>query len=294
MTLGNRSLSSIGVVLLVVLAALLIVTPAEGAGGVDEQRTYHSATASLDYVLHVPAHVAPIPLMIYLHGCGAPPSVPGLDALADARGFAVAYPIETSTPGGDGCWNWTTDRHRDQGQPALIAGMTREVIAAEGIDPTRVYISGHSAGSGMTANLAAAYPDLYSAAAIIAGCGRLSCVDVSGLRAYREMGSHARAVPVYMLWGTKDTTNPYLTGRLQLLEWLAMNDLGDDGRTNLSVPRVPAAVTPHPAQGDTPAYLVERYAGGVVFVTVQGMGHVPDARWQPAFPDMVDFLLAAP
>lgn len=282
----------------ILLALLPSLAPAHASGAVDDRRTYTGPVGSIDYVLHVPEHGSPIPLLVYLHGCGAPPSVPGLDDLADTHGFAVAYPIETSTAGGDGCWNWKTDRHRGEGQAALIAGVTREVTAAEGVDPHRVFVAGHSAGSGMTANLVAAYPDVYAAAGLIAGCGNLSCADITGLTAHQEMGPRARAVPAYILSGTQDTTNPYWTGRLQLLQWLSMNDLGDDGFPNLSVPRLPTTVQRHAAVGSTPSYTVEQYAGRkggeVQFVTVNGMGHVPDATWQPAFPAMVEFLLGSP
>lgn len=282
------------------LAALLVLAlsplPAgadEVTGPVDGRFTFSGADGSLDYVLHVPEHSGPIPLLVYLHGCGAPPAVPGLDALADQHGFAVAIPIQPLTTNG-GCWSWTdpADQHRDHGEPALIAGVTRQVIASGALDPDRVYLAGHSAGSGMTTIMATAYPDLYSAAGLIAGCGKLTCLDVTGLSAHAEMGSHARAVPVYMLWGTADTINSYLTGRLQLLEWLGMNDLGDDGLLNLSVPRLPTSVRSYPAVGTTPSYVVERYGRDATFVSVKGMGHVPDATWKPAFPDLVAFLLA--
>jgi poly(3-hydroxybutyrate) depolymerase len=168
----------------VLVVSQFLVAPVAGAAeAVDAQRTYTGPAGSIDYVLHVPASDAPMPLLVYLHGCGAPPSVPGLDDLADAHGFAVAYPIQSRTANADGCWNWTSpaNLHRDQGEPALIAAVTRQVMATEGIDPHRVWIAGHSAGSGMTANMVAAYPDLYAAAGIIAGCGQLSCLDVTGL-----------------------------------------------------------------------------------------------------------------
>jgi poly(3-hydroxybutyrate) depolymerase len=293
-----RSVTTVAIATLSLLGAVVIASPARASGAVDELRTYVGPAGSIDYVLHVPDHASSIPLLVYLHGCGAPPSVPGLDDLADTHGFAVAYPIESSAPGGDGCWNWATDRHRDQGQPALIAGVTREVIQAEGIDPHRVFIAGHSAGSGMTANLAAAYPDVYAAAGLIAGCGNLTCRNITGLAAYQEMGPRARAVPAYILWGTKDTTNPYWTGRLQLSQWLSMNDWADDGVFNLSVPRLPTTTERYVAVGSTPSYTVQRYVGRkggeVQFVSVNGMGHVPDATWQPAFPAMVAFLLGSP
>jgi len=289
-------------VLATIATTILALMPLPGTaddspGPVDGQFSYSGADGSIDYVLHVPAHTTPIPLLVYLHGCGAPPSVPGLNGLADLHGFAVAYPVRPLAIN-NGCWKWTdnADQHRDHGDPALIAGVTRSVIGSSGIDPARVYVAGHSAGSGMTTIMAAAYPDLYAAAGLIAGCGKLTCLDITGISARTEMGPRARAVPVYMLWGTQDATNPYLTGRLQLLEWLGMNDLADDGLLNLSVPRLPSSVRSYPAVGTAPPYRVEQYlgrhGGDVTFVSAIGMEHVPDATWPMAFPAMVAFLLA--
>ena len=289
---------SLGVALLSLAALVLTPVRAEGA---ETRHSYSNAAGTREYLLYAPARVGPMPLVVYLHGCGAPPFVPGLNEMAEQRGFAVAYPIQASQANPNGCWNWYVDqhRHRDRGEPSLIAGITLDVMQRLPIDPARVSIAGHSAGSGMTANLAAAYPDVYAAAAIIAGCGQLTCLDITGLTAWLEMGPRARAVPAYVLWGTADPTNPYFTGRLQLLQWLGMNDWGDDGLPNGSTPRSPASVDFVPAAGSTPAYVVEHYrdardCANVDFTSVVGMGHVPDATWQPAFPAMVDFRLSRP
>ena len=279
-------------------SAVFAATAAEA--GVS-RHTYTNSAGTREYVLFLPDRTGLIPLVVYLHGCGAPPFVPGLNEAAQARGFAVAYPVQALSANANGCWNWanSSHQHRDAGEPSILAGITREVMARHAIDPARVFISGHSAGSGMTANLVAAYPDLYAAAALLAGCGQLTCIDVTGSTAYREMGSRARAVPAYMLWGTADPTNPYWTGRLQLLQWLGMNDLADDGLPNLSVPRLPTSVASRPGEGGAPPYTVERYrtgqdCGTVDFTSMIGMGHIPDATWTPAFPAIIDFLLAHP
>ena len=300
---AGRASSRARVVVVSLVAALACLTtpsPVDAQGSLSHH-VYTGGAGTRNYDLFVPNRAGPIPLVVYLHGCGAPPFVPGLNESAEARGFAVAYPVQALSANANGCWNWyvSEHQHRDAGEPSLIAGITRQVMQQRNIDPQRVFISGHSAGSGMAANMSAAYPDVYAAAAIIAGCGQQTCQDVTGLTAYREMGPRARAVPAYVLWGTEDPTNPYVTGRVQLMQWLGMNDLADDDLLNLSVPRLPTSVQYRPAHGTTPAYTVEQYrdlrdCAEVRFTSVLGMGHVPDATWPPAFPAMVDFLLTHP
>ena len=283
-----------------VLAGGLAAGPAEAASAPQSVRlTYRGTGGERDYLLFVPPHDEAIPLVVYLHGCGAPPSVPGLNELAQRRSFAVAYPVQSRAADTKGCWRWSApDQHqRGAGEPAIIAGIARQVIKAEGIDPTRVFLTGHSAGSGMTANVVAAYPDLFAAAGLIAGCGQSACLDVTGYSAYQQMGPYARAVPAYILWGTDDPTNSYLTGRLQQLQWMTMNDWADDGLPDLSSSTAVSALSYAPATARQPAFLREGVSGRcseVQLTTVFGMGHVPDATWPVAFPDMIDFLLRHP
>jgi poly(hydroxyalkanoate) depolymerase family esterase len=281
------------------LASVTLVGVAPATAAARPALTTHSytnAAGTREYQLFLPDRPGPLPLVVYLHGCGAPVGFGyGWEQLAEARGFAVAYPLQSAAANPDRCWNWTQaqHQHRDAGEPSLIAGITREVAQQHAIDARRIFITGHSAGSGMTAILSAAYPDLYAAAALIAGCGDLTCRDVTGLTAYLEMGRRARPLPAYLVWGSADQTNPYATGRLQLLQWLGMNDFADDGLPNLSIPRLPTAV------GGGPGYTIEHYrdrrgCGPVDFATITGGGHIPDFRSAPALPGITDFLLAHP
>jgi poly(3-hydroxybutyrate) depolymerase len=281
------------------LLLTVLLAPSAAAGSASERHTFRSGAGERDYLLYVPPHSRPIPLLVYLHGCGAPPFVPGLDELARQRGLAVAYPIQSRSANAASCWNWTDEvqTRRGVGEPAIIAGIARQVVREQGIDPARVFVAGHSAGSGMTANVVAAYPDLFAAAAIIAGCGQYTCLDVTGYTAYQRMGRHARPVPAYLLWGTDDPTNPYVTGQLQALQWVRMNDWADDGVPNLSSSLAVSSLAFHPEDHGAPAYVRQGLSGRcgeVQLTSVIGMGHVPDARWPAAFPSMVDFLLGHP
>lgn len=286
---------------LALAAALLVGTSPQAVAAEDvlTRHTFAGAAGTRDYLMFRPAGNDPAPLIVFLHGCGAPPAAYGLHQFGALQGFAVVYPVQSSSANAEGCWNWVSPdhQHRGSGEPSIIAGITNEVVQQQGIDPSRVFVAGHSAGSGMTAVMSAAYPDLYAAAGLIAGCGQLSCRDVTGLSAYREMGPRARPVPAYIAWGSKDQVNPYATGRLQLLQWLGMNDFADDGLPLGSVPRVPTSVERRAAGVDHNAFTVEHYrdardCGAVDFATDIGAGHVPDFNDPVIFPAMTAFLLA--
>ena len=85
--------------------------------------------------------------------------------LAEREGFVVMYPdVDAEAASRTGplarCWRFYESEswHRDAGDAAAIAGMTRETMGSLNIDPERVYAMGMSAGGFMTSILAAAYP----------------------------------------------------------------------------------------------------------------------------------------
>jgi poly(hydroxyalkanoate) depolymerase family esterase len=102
-------------------------------------------------------------------GCRGPS---GCSALASQKTFIAVYPELDPAANPLRCWNWfdPANQARDQGEPGLIAGITRQVIASYSIDPDRVFVIGASAGGAMSVILGATYPDLFAAIAVVAGC----------------------------------------------------------------------------------------------------------------------------
>lgn len=124
------------------------------------------------------------PLVVMLHGCqqDADDFAAGTDMNRQAGrlGWFVLYPEQAPRSNAQRCWNWFQphDQQRGHGEPEVIAGMVREVIAHHPIDPRRVYIAGLSAGGSMAAILAREYPDLFAAAGIHSGLPAGAAHDV--------------------------------------------------------------------------------------------------------------------
>ncbi len=188
--------------------------------------SYANQAGARLYRLYIPAGYAEqrLPLVVMLHGCtqtaDAFASATRMNALAEERQCFVLYPEQTRAANRSRCWNWFKrgDQCRDQGEPAILADMTRDVMHRYLIDERKVYVAGLSAGGAMAAVLGAAYPELYAAVGVHSGLACGSAHDLpSALAVMRGMpapksadhcGSthRAPATPTIVFHGDRDRT----------------------------------------------------------------------------------------
>ena len=266
-----------------------------GVTGRSVSGTFMNASGALKYTVYVPSTYkagTAVPLVVALHGCTQDADVfrqlTRWDQLAEAKKFIVVFPQQDQNSNQLKCWNFFQPAHmtRDQGEPALIAGLTKSIQSRYTIDAHRTFVNGLSAGGAMSSVMAATYPDLYAAAGIGSGCeyaataacaGYKSADPVqAGQQAYQAMGSHARPMPVILFEGDQDTTVPPINAQQLVQQWQVTDDLADDGTTG-SIPTAPTGVTHGQVPGGH-AYTVTSYGDGhsgelLQSWMVSGMGH---------------------
>lgn len=160
-----------------------------------------------NYTLYVPPSYSPgssWPLVFVLHGftqtAQSIMNYSGFNAIADTASFIVVYP--------DGVGNaWNTNSGMSGGSTAddigYIGALTDTLFAQYGIDTTRVYSCGFSAGGYMSHRLACESTRCYAAIASVAGT--------------MSTGAYAaclpsRPVPVMQIHGTSDFVVSYNGG----------------------------------------------------------------------------------
>lgn len=255
------------------------------------QRETHGAR---EFRVYTPdGNVSGKPLVVILHGCTQTADdvadASRMDALADEKGFVVAYPEQSASSGLNRCWEWweTGNQKRDAGEPKEIADGVSAIVDAHGLDGERVYVAGISAGGAMSVVLGATYPDRFAAIGVLAGieyAGATSLSQVLGVssgggpdpvqqgeRAHDAMGAFARVVPALVFHGDADSVVASVNGEQVARQWLATNTLvlGDD---TIAAPTTTEGEAGYPFVRTVHASK-ERGGSVVEHYLVKGLGH---------------------
>ncbi|KAA1015782.1 prolyl oligopeptidase family serine peptidase [Pseudonocardia sp. EV170527-09] len=277
--------------------------PSDPRGG-DRDESYTSAEGVLRYQVHLPpprpggSTSAPPAVVVAIHGCAmtgfglnSMKDTTRLDDLADREGFIVVYPTQSVLRNPQLYWNSLSPehQHRGRGEPELIAGAVRQVVATHHADGDRVHALGVSSGAGTAVILGVTYPDLFATVTSVAGGEygfRREFAEQpvppspaeTAVPARAEMGPRARQVPLLVVQGDQDTTVPPVMAERLVQQWLALGEL-IEGRTPDASTPVRPDTTVHSTPPDGHAFETDTYrrptTPGLVIqrVLIHGQGH---------------------
>ena len=189
--------------------------PATAAVGAKSQGTLTTADGrQRRYRLYVPASVkagTAAPLLVALHGglgsAAQYETNSGFTELAEANSFIVVYPDGVGSlvdersfqtwNGGDCCGPAQTKNVDDVG---FIRGLVETMAATYSVDPSRVFVAGHSNGAIMAYRLACELSDKIAAIGVQAGSLEINTCKP------------AHPVSVFHLHGTADMNLPIIGG----------------------------------------------------------------------------------
>lgn len=290
---GRLAAASAGVVLAATIA--VVAAPANPATAADPPASalvsvgsFGSNPGALSMFTYTPAGLTSgRPLVVAMHGCTQTASDyythSGWPALADKWKFEVVFPQQSSANNSLSCFNWysTADDTRGNGEAASIKSMVDKAVADHGSDTAKVFVTGLSAGGAMTADMLAAYPDVFAGGGIDSGlpaqCATsqtqaTNCQQNSqnltaaqwAAKANAQFPGYTGPKPRVAIWqGTSDYVVYPVNGTELRDQWTAVNGVSQTATSTQSLPG-----------GTTLSNYAD--AGGttrVQFYSIAGMGH---------------------
>jgi len=244
--------------------------------------SYNSATAA--------------PLVILLHGYGVTGALQEilfrLQPQAEERGFLYVYPDASLNRIGDSSWNATDAccNDSDVDDTAYLNHIIDEVSATYNVDPTRIFLAGHSNGGFMAYRMACDHADRIAAIVSLAGATFLDA----------ERCAPSEPVSILQIHGTDDGTieydggftpiGPYPSAAATVAAWATYNGCTD---TNESLGAIDLGILLAGAETTRQAFTGCPVDGAVELWTMNDGPHIPLPTANFAA-DLVDWLFAHP
>lgn len=175
----RRALGAVAGVLALIAAGLGVLAgagTAAAAATLTQVTSFGSNPGNLAMYEYAPAGLpAGAPVVVALHGCGQSASDyfthSGWQKYADLWGFALVFPQTSASNNALSCFSWFDPAKdgRGKGEAASVVSMVSHAVAQYASDSRRVYVTGLSAGGGMTADLLADYPDVFAGGSVDSG-----------------------------------------------------------------------------------------------------------------------------
>ncbi|MEU8254943.1 PHB depolymerase family esterase [Micromonospora inaquosa] len=256
----TRLLGAVAGVALAAAGVVAIAAPAQAAT-LSQVTGFGSNPGNLTMYAYRPDGLpANSPAVVLLHGCVQNASGyfanSGWQKYADQWKFALIVAQQPASNNANSCFNFfeAGDTTRGQGEALSIKQMVDHAKSNFGVNGSRVYVSGLSAGGAMSAVMLATYPDVFAAGSIIAGIpyrcatsmvNAFSCMNPGADKTPAAWGNLVRGAysgytgprPRVAIWhGTSDTTVTPLNGTESRDQWTNVRGVSQTPTSTSSLP----------------------------------------------------------
>jgi poly(hydroxyalkanoate) depolymerase family esterase len=230
------------------------------------------------------------PLVVALHGCTQTArnvsQLTGWNKVADSNDFMVLYPQQKTANNPQLCFNWfrLEDQKKGTGECESVYQMIQHAINNLDANPDSIFVTGLSAGAGMTMIMLATHPETFQAGASLAGppfqlakgtndlaklvaTQNLPSTDTLVYRVLDQNPEYKFEYPkLYVFQGTADVVVKPYNAKLILEQWIGVNNAED-------IERLPVKVLDETAKLTIAHFKNKKNEIFLVYIEAEGLNH---------------------